>query len=341
MTDEVPVSWKKAQALSAIIASVLIPAIIGLVGHMVNQSIKKNELSLRYVQLAVGILENEPKPGTENLRVWAIEVVNEYSETELSDDVQQELRKNSLISTRTTDPNPLSERAESLRMNGTDDGLDGQTGPFQVRQHVLLDSTGQPVPVVETPNLSGKIVRLRFVVLHFTAEPTLEGALRRYADPGARASVHLLIDREGGITQLVPFDFVAWHAGSSSWRDVKGLNDYSIGISFVNAGALTRKGDQWVAWYGGLIPDSEVYIEHDASSGEETAWQKYTRAQIVTAMTVIPEIVAAYPSIEEILSHSEITAQGRKKRDPGPAFPIEELRQRCNEVLKERSNDAN
>ena len=43
-------------------------------------------------------------------------------------------------------------------------------------------------------------------------------------------SSHLLIDRQGGVTQYVPFDKKAWHAGESRFEDRSNCNEFSIGI---------------------------------------------------------------------------------------------------------------
>ena len=45
-----------------------------------------------------------------------------------------------------------------------------------------------------------------------------------------KVSSHLLIDRKGQITQFVPFDRRAWHAGVSKFAGREGCNDFSIGI---------------------------------------------------------------------------------------------------------------
>ena len=47
---------------------------------------------------------------------------------------------------------------------------------------------------------------------------------------GLRVSSHLLIRRDGGITQYVPFSARAWHAGLSSFEGREACNDFSIGI---------------------------------------------------------------------------------------------------------------
>ncbi len=45
-----------------------------------------------------------------------------------------------------------------------------------------------------------------------------------------RVSAHIMINREGLITQYVPFTRRAWHAGESEYEDRANCNDYSIGI---------------------------------------------------------------------------------------------------------------
>lgn len=47
---------------------------------------------------------------------------------------------------------------------------------------------------------------------------------------GLRVSSHLLISRTGQITQYVPFDRQAWHAGESEFDGQSHCNQYSIGV---------------------------------------------------------------------------------------------------------------
>lgn len=59
-------------------------------------------------------------------------------------------------------------------------------------------------------------------------------------DPGAhpyfasiaslRVSAHFLIGRDGSLTQFVPCELRAWHAGASSWEGRERCNDFSIGV---------------------------------------------------------------------------------------------------------------
>jgi len=45
-----------------------------------------------------------------------------------------------------------------------------------------------------------------------------------------RVSAHVLIRRDGELTQYVPFTERAWHAGVSAYRGRSGCNDFSVGI---------------------------------------------------------------------------------------------------------------
>ena len=85
-----------------------------------------------------------------------------------------------------------------------------------------------------------------------------DSAIRTLTGPKYKASAHLVIGRDGAITQLVPFDTVAWHAGISCWEGREGLNRLSLGIELDNAGALTRHGIRWRAWFGVEYDDEDV-----------------------------------------------------------------------------------
>lgn len=95
-SDELPVRWKKIQVITGLIGTILVPFVAAYIGNSINQSIKNNELGLSYVQLAVGILREQPKPETENLRKWAIEVVNNYSAVDLPEEARLELKQEKL-----------------------------------------------------------------------------------------------------------------------------------------------------------------------------------------------------------------------------------------------------
>lgn len=219
--------------------------------------------------------------------------------------------------------NSLAERIDSLKKQPINQKApDGNE--YQVANHVLLDNHGNPVSIVETPAKGEKLSAHKAIVLHCTATDTVKSTLAWFASAEARASTHIVIDRDGKVTQLVPLDIAAWHAGQSSWNGLTGLNKFSIGIDFVNAGKLDFNSGKWKSWSGIEYPEAEVFVARDAP-GNATGWQKYTEKQISSAVQVVQALAITYPTIEAILGHSEIAPQGRKI-DPGPAFPIEKLR---------------
>jgi len=61
-------------------------------------------------------------------------------------------------------------------------------------------------------------------------------AYRKLNDLKSEVSCHYLVSREGKIYNLLCPKFKGWHAGISEWKNVKNLNDYSIGIELENKG---------------------------------------------------------------------------------------------------------
>jgi AmpD protein len=102
---------------------------------------------------------------------------------------------------------------------------------------------------------------------------------------GLRVAAHLYIDRCGRLTQLVPFDARAWHAGRSRWQGRPACNDFSVGIELEGA-------------------DDVPYAE----------------AQYATLRRVLAALRSAWPVLGpgRVVGHAQV-APGRKT-DPGPAF---------------------
>lgn len=107
---------------------------------------------------------------------------------------------------------------------------------------------------------------------------------------GLTVSSHLLIDREGELTQFVSFKDRAWHAGESFFRGRSRCNDFAIGIEL-----------------------------------EGTDTDPYADAQYAALAAVAGALAAAYPGISSrtIAGHADVSP-GRKT-DPGPAFEWQRL----------------
>ena len=194
---------------------------------------------------------------------------------------------------------------------------------MKVKNHRLYNEDGSPVPYVRSPNYHGNTANHEYLVMHFTAGRDARSSINWLTDARARASAHLVIGRDGTITQLVPFDKKAWHAGISAWGDRVGLNAYSIGIELDNAGKLRRRGEIWETWFGRPVPDDEVIVATHKNESEPAGWHAYTESQLATAMEAALTLVGKYRLLD-VVGHDDI-APGRKT-DPGPAFPMESFR---------------
>ena len=71
--------------------------------------------------------------------------------------------------------------------------------------------------------------KVDILVLHYTGMPDASQALRRLRDPQAKGQ-RALRDRRGrqDLSQLVPEDKRAWHAGISAWKGERDINARSI-----------------------------------------------------------------------------------------------------------------
>jgi AmpD protein len=104
-------------------------------------------------------------------------------------------------------------------------------------------------------------------------------------------SAHLLIARDGKVTQYVPFDRRAWHAGVSSWQGREKCNDFSIGIEL-----------------------------------EGTDHEPYTKIQYQVLAEVVRGLLEHYPGLGSgaIAGHCDVAPD--RKTDPGPAFDWDRFR---------------
>ena len=145
---------------------------------------------------------------------------------------------------------------------------------------------------------------ISLIVVHGISLPPAEfgtGAVERFfcntldcsGDPrladlaGVRVSAHLFVSRQGAVTQFVPFDRRAWHAGVSRWRGRTDCNDFSIGIEL-----------------------------------EGTDDCDYANCQYVVLARILDTLIARYPRIDRsaVVGHNEIAPASQDR--PRPAFRL-------------------
>lgn len=190
---------------------------------------------------------------------------------------------------------------------------------MEIKQHLLK---GDFVTQGNSPNQGGKLVP-RYLVFHFTAGRSMKSSVDWLSNPQAKASAHLVVGRDGSITQLVPFNKVAWHAGQSHWNGITGLNNYSIGIEMDNAGELRKTGNKYLTWFSAEIPAEDVIEARHKHRTANSFWQTYTPIQIERSLALAKLLVQTY-QLTDVIGHDDIAPI--RKSDPGPAFPLENIR---------------
>ena len=194
-----------------------------------------------------------------------------------------------------------------------------KSSTLSIKDHWLV---GRNISVVETPNVGGPLAP-RYLVFHYTAGKSAQGAINQLTNPDAKASAHLVVARDGTITQLAPFNVKTWHAGLSHWDGVSGLNGYAIGIEMDNAGPLKKVGGRYQAWFGTMYRPNQVIFAKHRLDEEPRWWHVYTEVQIQQALALADLLVRHY-SLTDVIGHEDIAPD--RKRDPGPAFPLEHIR---------------
>jgi hypothetical protein len=76
--------------ITTAIATVVIPVVLAYLGHIFSKAIKEKDLSARYIELAVGILKQAPTPNNQNLRKWAVDLINAYSKVPIDERIAKE-----------------------------------------------------------------------------------------------------------------------------------------------------------------------------------------------------------------------------------------------------------
>ncbi|HSI69890.1 MAG TPA: N-acetylmuramoyl-L-alanine amidase [Gillisia sp.] len=130
-----------------------------------------------------------------------------------------------------------------------------------------------------------------YVVLHHTAQNSIDHTLSTFTLPRTQVSSHYVISRDGEIYQMLNDHYRAWHGGIGKWGNDTDLNSSSIGIELDNNG-----------------------------------FEEFSPAMINSLIELLKVIKERHKiPAANFIGHSDI-APGRKV-DPNPAFPWELLAQ--------------
>jgi len=185
----------------------------------------------------------------------------------------------------------------------------------------LLYEDGNPVKQVIAADMGGEITP-QLLVMHYTASGSAEGSIKHLTLKDAvYVSAHLCIDANGSVTQMVPFNRKAYHAGVSNYMGRTNCNDFSIGIEMVNWGFCGAEGAPRT-WTGQQLEVTRCMQSKHKNGGPLGWWEKYTGVQVQVCTEVAAALHVAY-NLSDIVGHDDISP-GRKQ-DPGPAFPTAEF----------------
>ena len=134
---------------------------------------------------------------------------------------------------------------------------------------------------------------IKFIIIHYTGMKVESKAIERLVNPKSKVSTHYFIRNDGTIINMVPDEYVAWHAGVSNWKNFKSLNKYSIGVELSNP-------------------------------GHNHGYKNFSHKQIVSLTKLLKIFIKEYKiKRQNILGHSDIAPL--RKKDPGEKFPWKKL----------------
>ena len=143
----------------------------------------------------------------------------------------------------------------------------------------------------DLPERNKKLIN--FVIIHYTGMKIESKAIKRLTDPKFKVSAHYFIKNNGTIVNMVPDDYVAWHAGVSNWKNFKSLNKYSIGVELSNP-------------------------------GHKHGYKNFSHKQISSLTKLLKMFIKRYKiKTKNILGHSDVAPS--RKKDPGERFPWKKL----------------
>ena len=169
----------------------------------------------------------------------------------------------------------------------------------------------------------GREIVPKYVVMHATATlPSFEKNVAAMSSDNYNAAVHLLIGREGEFHQFVPFNRAGAHSGANHWDDVyRNMDAHSIAIEMINTGPLKPDGEG--GYYKKGYLETLTVPEEDRVFEAGQWWQIFPQTQLDAALSIVKLLFQAYPTLKDVLRHSEVNTSGQRQFCPGAAFPMQ------------------
>ncbi len=156
----------------------------------------------------------------------------------------------------------------------------------------LTDSLGQAIPAEWVGTVNFGIRKPNYVIIHYTAQDSVQQTLRTFSLPRTEVSSHYVIGKDGKIYHIVNDYMRSNHAGAGKWGSVTDMNSASLGIELDNNGN-----------------------------------EPYTDAQIKNLLALLAQLKTAYGiPTANFIGHQDYAP--KRKADPGPLFPWKVLAQK-------------
>jgi len=150
----------------------------------------------------------------------------------------------------------------------------------QIKQGLLKNATFKPSP---NKNSRPNPQDIRLIIIHGISLPpdqfgggSIDDFFQNKLDPNQhpyfqeihqlKVSSHLLIHRDGRLSQYVPFHERAWHAGQSCYQGEDNCNDFSIGIELEGTDHIPYTNEQYLQ----LDRCCKILIEHYPALTKQT-----------------------------------------------------------------------
>src|SRR3569833_334305 len=153
----------------------------------------------------------------------------------------------------------------------------------------LTDRVGSPIPSEFVGTVNFGIRRPNYVIIHFTAQDSVQQTLKTFTVTTTQTSAHYVIAKNGKVFHMVNDYLRANHAGVGKWGSGTDMNSSSIGI------------------------------EIDNNSKEA-----FTDAQINSLLILLAKLKKTFNIPQaNFIGHQDFAP--KRKPDPGPLFPWKKL----------------
>ncbi|MCR8561544.1 N-acetylmuramoyl-L-alanine amidase [Mucilaginibacter sp. BJC16-A38] len=155
----------------------------------------------------------------------------------------------------------------------------------------LTDSSGMAIPSEFVGTVNFGIRKPNFVIIHFTAQDSVQQTLKTFTVTTTQTSAHYVIAKNGKVFHMVNDYLRANHAGLGKWGSVTDMNSCSIGIEIDN-----------------------------------NSQERFTDQQINSLLILLAQLKKAYNIPQaNFIGHQDFAP--KRKPDPGPLFPWKTLAQ--------------